>query len=320
MNLVDESWLWHKRSGHINFDNLVKVSNLGEVRNLPKIINPSNTMCRHYQLGKQTGIRFKEKEYSTSKPLELVHTDLCGPKRTKSLQGESYFMLFIDEFTRMGWVCFLKEKSEALNKFKAFKTLVENEKETKIKCLRSDNGGEFTSKDFDLFCETHGIKRQLSPSITPQQNGITERRNRTVQEAARTMLNEAKLFDGYWREDVSTTIYILNRCKLRINSNKTPYELWFGRGPSVKYFKVFGSKCYIRRLNENLGIFDARYDEGIFLGYASTKKAYRCYNLRLHKIVESADVKVDDLKTIRIKNQETILDSEDEDDDESVHK
>jgi hypothetical protein len=134
------------------------------------------------------------------------------------------------------------------------------------------------------------------------------------------MLNEARLSDGYWREVVSTTIYILNRGQLRINSNKTPYELWFGRAPSVKYFKVFGSKCYIKRLDENLRKFDARSDEGIFLGYASTKKAYRCYNIRLHKIVESAYVKVDDLKTIRIKHQETILDNEDEDedDDESV--
>jgi hypothetical protein len=132
------------------------------------------------------------------------------------------------------------------------------------------------------------------------------------------MLNEAKLSDGYWREVISTIVYILNRGHLRINSNKTPYELWFGRAPSVKYFKVFGSKCYIKRLDEDLEKLDARSDEGIFLGYAYTKKAYRCYNLILHKSVESADVKVDDLKMIRIKHQETILDSEDEDDDELV--
>jgi hypothetical protein len=90
------------------------------------------------------------------------------------------------------------------------------------------------------------------------------------------MLNEAKLSDGYWREDVSTTVYILNRGQLRINSDQTPYELWFGRAPSVKYFKVFGSKWYIKRLDESLGKFDAISDEGIFLGYASNKKAYRC--------------------------------------------
>jgi hypothetical protein len=110
------------------------------------------------------------------------------------------------------------------------------------------------------------------------------------------MLNEEKLSDGYWRDDVRTKVYILNKGQLSINSKKTRYELWFGRGPSVKYFKVFGSKCCIIRLDKNLIKFDARSGEGILLGYASTKKAYRCYNLRLHKIVESADVKVDDIK------------------------
>jgi hypothetical protein len=132
------------------------------------------------------------------------------------------------------------------------------------------------------------------------------------------MVNEEKLSNGFWREAISTVVYILNRVHLKINSNKNPYELWFGRAPSVKYFKVFGSKFYIKRLDENLGKFDVRSNEGIFLGYSSTKKPYRCYNLILHKIIESADVKVDDLKTIRIKHQETILDSEDEYDDESV--
>ena len=132
------------------------------------------------------------------------------------------------------------------------------------------------------------------------------------------MLNEARSSDGYWREAISTTIHILNKGQLTINSNKTLYELWFGRAPSVKYFKVFGIKCYIKRIDENLGKFDARSDEGIFLGYASTKKAYKCYNLRLHKIVESVDVKVDDLKTKKIKHQETMLDNEDEDDEELV--
>jgi transposase InsO family protein len=135
----------------------------------------------------------------------------------------------------------------------------------KIKCLRSKNGGEFTLKEFDLFCENHGIKRQFSAPRTPQQNGIAERKNRMVQEAVRTMLNEARISDGYWREAVGKTIYILNRGHIMINSNKTPYEPWFGRALSVKYFKVFGSKCYIKRFGENLRKFNARYHEGIFL-------------------------------------------------------
>ena len=107
--------------------------------------------------------------------------------------------------------------------------------------------------------------------------------------------NEGKLSDLFLREVVYTVDYILNRGQLRVNKDKTPYELWYGRPASVKYFKVFGSNCYIKRTYD-LGKFDSRIDEGIFLGYSSTKKAYRCYNKRLHKIVESADVKVDDAK------------------------
>ena len=162
------------------------------------------------------------------------------------------------------------------------------------------------------------MKRQFSATRTPQKNGIAERRNQTVHEATRTILNEAKLSDGYWREVVSTSVHILNMGQLNTNSNKTPYELWFGRVPSVKYFKVFGSKCYIKRLNENIGKIDARSDEGIFLGYASTKKAYICFNLRLHKIIESTDVKVDDLKTKKFKHQVSILNDESEDDEKAV--
>jgi hypothetical protein len=146
MSQEDESWLWHKRMGHLRFDNLIKASKKGVVKDMPKVIKPSDPVCKHCQLGKKTRVRFKTKEHSTSKPLEIVHTDLCGPSRTRIIQGEHYFMLIIDDYTRMTWVYFLKEKYEAFEKFKAFKTYVENETDLKIKCLRSDNGGEFTSK------------------------------------------------------------------------------------------------------------------------------------------------------------------------------
>jgi hypothetical protein len=323
MSQIDESWLWHRRMGHIGFDNLIKVGKKEVVRDMPKIIKPSNSVCRHFQHGKQTRVRFKTKEYSTSKPLELVHTDLCGPTRTKSMQGEHYFILFIDDYTRMNWVYFLKEKSEAFKKFKAFKAHVENETDLKIKCLRSYNGGEFTSDEFNEFCETHGIKRHFSAPRTPQQNGVVERKNRIVQEATRTMLNESKLPYIYWREAVYTTIYILNRAQLRVNHDKTPYELWFGRPTSVKHFKVFGRKCYIKRDDDNLGKFDSRSYEGIFLGYSSNKKAYICYNLRLHKIMESENVKLDDLTSRRIKSQDNSQVDErrrDGDDDDEIEE
>jgi transposase InsO family protein len=157
--------------------------------------------------------------------LELVHTNLYGPTRTQTLKGESYFMWLIDDYTRMTWVTFLKEKSKVFDKFKPFIPLVENETDLKIKCLRSDKGGEFTSYEFDEFCENHGIKRHFSTIKNPHQNGVVERKNTIVQEMARTMLNEAKLPDTFWREAINTTIYILNRAQIRVNSGNTPYEL-----------------------------------------------------------------------------------------------
>ena len=107
--------------GHLKFDNIVKISNKGTVRNLPNIINPPNYVCRHCIHGKQTKSSFNIKEHTTSQPLEIIHTNLCGPRRTKSMQGEHYFMLFIDDHTRMTWVSFLKEKSEAFRSLKPLK-------------------------------------------------------------------------------------------------------------------------------------------------------------------------------------------------------
>ena len=165
---------------------------------MQEITKPANTICKNCQHGKQTKFEFKRKEYSTSKPLGLVHTDLCGPMSTKGIEGELYFMLPVDDYTRMTQVYFLKKKSEAFEHFIIFKEMVENETKFKIKILRSDNGGEFTSNEFWNYCEEHGIKRRFLVARTPQQNGVVERKNRIVEEMARTMLNDSKLSDVFW--------------------------------------------------------------------------------------------------------------------------
>jgi transposase InsO family protein len=164
----DEIWLWHRRMGHMHFDNLVKVSKRDAVREMPQIMKPINTLCKHCQQEKKTKTSFKSKEYSTTKPLEIVHIDLVGPTTTKGLKGERYFMLLVDDYIRMTAVCFLKNKSEAFKNFKIYKEMVENEMDSRIKCLRSDNGGEFTSKEFMDYCNNHGIKRQFPIARTPQ--------------------------------------------------------------------------------------------------------------------------------------------------------
>jgi hypothetical protein len=300
----DESWLWHRRMGHIHFDNLVKVNKREAVREMPQITKPTNTLCKHCQQGKQTKTRFKSKEYSMTRPLEIVHTDLVGPTKTKGLKGEKYFMLLVDDYTRMTAVFFLKNKSEAFENFKIYKEMVENEMDSKIKCLRSDNGGEFTSKEFMDYCNNHGIKRQFFVARTPQQNGVVERKNMTVQEMARTMLMDSKLTDIFWTQAVHTTIHIQNRVMLRNNTDKTPYELWKGRPTNVKHFRVFGSKCYIKREDGGMGKFDSRVDKGVLVGYSSTRKAYKCYNLRLNKVVESINVTIDETGRPESKEEE----------------
>ena len=166
--------------GHINFDNLVRIRKKEIVREMSKISKPSNTLCEACRHEKQTKCGFITKEHFASHPLELIHIDLCGPMGTKGLDGELYFMLMIDDYTRMAVVSVLKKKYEAFECFKIYKELVENEIDLKIKCLRLDNGREFTSKLFQQYCDENGIKRQFSTARTPQQNGVSERKNRTV--------------------------------------------------------------------------------------------------------------------------------------------
>jgi hypothetical protein len=130
----------HRRMDHMHFDNLVKVSKRETFREMPQITKPTNILCKHCQQGKQTKTRFKSKEYSTTKPLEIVHIDLVGPTTTKCLKGERYFMLLVDDYKRKIAVCFLKNNSEAFENFKIHKEMVQNEMDSRVKCLRSDNG------------------------------------------------------------------------------------------------------------------------------------------------------------------------------------
>jgi hypothetical protein len=228
-------------------------------------------------------------------------------------------MFIIDDYSRLTWVAFLKEKSEAFEKFKVFKALNENQIGKRLKEVMSNRGGEFSSKNFKEFFDNHGIKREYIIPRTPQQNGVFERQNRPVQQMGRSMMNERNIPQTYWVEEIHTTVPILNKFHLRPHSDKTPYELWFGRPASIKHFKVFGSKCYIKNNDETIGKYDDRDDEGIFLGYATNSKGYRCYNKRLHKLVDCIDIKVDEEIPVRnVTNAEPRTEYIVEDEDEQV--
>ena len=144
----------------------------------------------------------------------------------------------------MTWVYFLKNKSEAFDKFKIFRQLVENEVKEKIGTLTTDNGGEFNSNEFKTYCRENGIRRHLTNVYTPQQNGVVERMNRTLLGMARSMLTFKRLSPTYWAEAIDTVVYLRNRSPTASLDRITPYEAWFGFKPQVKHLRVFGSVCY----------------------------------------------------------------------------
>lgn len=291
---VDDSWLWHRRFGHLNTHALKLLYQKRMVRDLP-CIKENEEACEGCLMGKQHRLPFSTgKTWRAKGLLELIHTDVCGPMRTPSLTNNRYFILFIDDFSRMTWVYFIKEKSEVFGVFKRFKALVEKQSGKHIKALRSDRGKEYNSHEFDKFCEDEGIERQLTVAYTPQQNGVSERKNRTVMEMARSMLKEKGLPNTFWAEAVYTAVYIMNRCPTKAVQDKTPIEAWSGKKPSAKHLRVFGSICYIHVPKEKRHKLEDKTERGIFLGYSTQSKGYRIYNLPAKKLIISRDVEIDE--------------------------
>lgn len=188
----------------------------------------------------------------------------------------------------------LSVKSEAFTFFKSFKVMVENEARVKIGCLRSDRGGEFTLKEFNDFCGSHGIKRQVTAAFTPQQNGVAEKKNRTIMEMVRCLLSEKKMPKKFWGEAATWTIHILNRCPTSALKEKTPQECWTGIKPNVDHFKVFGSVGYAHIPSQKRVKLDDKGQKCIFLGVSESSKAFKMFDPVTNKIIVSRDVVFDE--------------------------
>ncbi|GJW28595.1 putative ribonuclease H-like domain-containing protein [Tanacetum coccineum] len=187
-------------------------------------------------------------------------------------------------------VFFLRTKDETSGILKDFIRQIENQLNQKVKTIRCDNGTEFKNMDFIEFCGSKGIKREYSNARTPQQNGVAERKNRTLIEAARTMLADSFLPNTFWAEAVSTACYVLNRVLVTKPHNKTPYELVTGKIPIISYIRPFG--CHVTILNtiDHLGKFDGKSDEGFLVGYSLQSKAFRVYNLETKRVEENLHI------------------------------
>ncbi|KAH9735189.1 hypothetical protein KPL71_017659 [Citrus sinensis] len=219
------------------FGGLKTLQQKNMVVGLPQFEQPSQ-LCEECIVSKQHRDNFpKGKSRRAKKVLELVHSDLCGLIKPTSNGGKRYFISFIDDFSRKTWVYFLQEKSEAFTAFQMFKALVEREADSQIKILRTDRGGEFNSQEFGSFCENHGIRRQLTAAYTPQQNGVCERKNRTILNMVRSLLQMSGLSKSFWPEAVVWSVYILNRSPTIAVQNITPEEAWSGCKPAVDHFR-----------------------------------------------------------------------------------
>jgi len=210
-----------------------------------------------------------------------------GPVKVPSLRKYAYYVSFIDDFSRNTWIYFLKKKYEVFDRFKEFKALVENQTEKKIKVLRTDNGGDFCSKEFEEFCKKCGISWKNSTPYTPQQNGVAERMNKMLMERERSMLSCVGLGQEFWAEAVDTACYLVNRSPSLALEDKTPQEVWTGKKPSLSHLRVFGCDAHVHVLKEKQTKLDSKSKKCIFIGYKDGLKGYKLWNPVTRKVLYS---------------------------------
>jgi hypothetical protein len=285
--------LWHQRFGHVNGTQLKEMVQKKLVEGVDRIQHTELDFCEGCINGKMQRNSFKPVgAVKSTRKLQLVHSDVCGPMQTESIGGCKYFVTFIDDYTRYCHAYFLKRKSDVFEKFKDFQTMIENETGRKIVTFRSDRGGEYLSSEFDRYLKMQGVKHEVSVAKCPEQNGVAERMNRTLMESARSMLSHSGLSNMYWAEAISTAVYLRNRLPTAAFKEKTtPYEKWHERKPKVDHLKVFGCVAYSHIADDERKKLDAKAEKLRFLGYSSESKGYRLYDEKKHQIKIRRNVK-----------------------------
>ena len=282
--------LWHRRYGHLGEQNLQRIAREKLVKQFNYDVSNTIGFCETCIGGKHHRSPFASSTTKTTKPLEIVHSDVCGKMQEKSLGGAEYFLTFTDDKTRYTWVYILKTKDQVFDCFLHWKALVERQSKQKLKTLRTDNGGEYTSNKFEKYLKDEGIRHEKTIPKTPEQNGVAERLNRTLVESARSMLLDANLSKSYWAEAVSTAVYLKNRSPTKAVQGETPYEAWYGEKPTVDHLRVFGCDAYAHIPKDERRKFDTKARKCILVGYGEETKGYRLYDVTEKKILYSRDV------------------------------
>ena len=292
----DSATLWHKRLGHISKQRIQRLVSDG-------ILDPLNLtefqVCVECIKGKQTNIR-KLGANRCADVLELIHTDICGPFPTASWNGQQYFITFIDDYSRYGYLYLIHEKSQALDVFKTFKAEVELQLGKKIKAVKSDRGGEYYGRydgsgeqrpgPFAIFLKECGIVPQYTMPGKPSMNGVAERRNRTLKDMVRSMISHSSLPESLWGEALKAAVYILNRVPSKAVT-KTPYELWTGKKPSIRHLHIWGCPAEARPYRPNEKKLDSRTVSCYFVGYAERSRGFKFYNPTTKSFFETGNAR-----------------------------
>ncbi|GKE04002.1 retrovirus-related pol polyprotein from transposon TNT 1-94, partial [Tanacetum coccineum] len=253
----NKSWLWHRRLNHLNFGTFNDLARKNLVRGLPRLKFEKDHLCSACQLGKSRKATHKPKTVNTiMEVLHTLHMDLCGPMSVQGINRKKYILVIVDDYSRFTWVKFLRSKDETPDV---------------------------------------GITHEKTITRTPQQNGVVERRNRNLVEAARTMLIFSKAPMFIWVEAIATACYTQNRSLIHTLHNKTPYELVHDKKLDLSFICVFGALCYLTNDSEDLGKLKAKADIGFFVCYTPNKKGYRIYSKRTRQVMETIHVTFDEL-------------------------
>ena len=304
--------LWHMRFGHLNE---------GDMRRLPSMVEGLENgfkgiiggRCLGCPLGKQHRQPFPKvrRANMTTDLLDLVHSDVIGPINPASIGGKRYILTFIDDKSRMAWVYLMSRKGQTFSCFMEWMKLVERQSGKKLRTLRTDNGGEYTSGEFNDFLVDYGVEHQVTVPASPQQNGVAERYNRTLIEMARTMVHSAGLAMKFWGEAVMAANYTRNRCPTSNEERKlTPYEMWHGRKPNIRHLRTFGCRVDIYIPAHKRGKMQAKSKKGIFMGYAPAQKAYRVWDFNRSDVVSSRDVVFREESLLKLLLGETMQEEE----------
>ena len=288
--------LWHCRFGHLSYQSLHHLSHHSRVIGLSQVQSPSR-VCEHCLTGRQQRRKFSKASFTrATKPSEILHSDLMGPLSTPTLAGSRYILVFTDDYSHKSWIYFLKSKDQTFFFFRTFMAKIRTETGNPLSILHTNRGGEYLSHEFTTFCDENGIQRHLTQAHTSQQNGVAERRNRTIMERDCNLSTHCNLPLFLWSEAVSTANYLINRSPICANAGITPKERYNGQKSSVEHLRIFGCFAFRHIPIEHRKKLDSKSSKCLFLGYDTNSKAFKVYDAQKRKVLITRDLVFDETR------------------------